>query len=66
MDKEFYNLAVNLMENIAEGQRIESFRLLANGQCIYNGHTVGHRKLCWVNAECDALTLPTCSRGPRR
>ena len=48
---------VNLMENIAEGQRIESFRLLANGQCIYNGHTVGHRKLCWVNAECDALTL---------
>ncbi|MCR4906810.1 MAG: alpha-L-fucosidase [Clostridiales bacterium] len=48
---------VNLMENIAEGQRIESFRILAGGHCVYDGHTVGHRKLCPVNVECDCLTL---------
>ena len=48
---------VNLMENIAEGQRIESFRILAGDRCVYAGHTVGHRKLCPVNVECDSLTL---------
>ena len=48
---------VNLMENIAEGQRIESFRILAGSRCVYEGHTVGHRKLCWMNVECDSLTL---------
>ncbi|MBO6053727.1 MAG: alpha-L-fucosidase, partial [Clostridia bacterium] len=48
---------VNLMENIAEGQRIESFRILAGDRCLYTGHTVGHRKLCWMNAETDTLTL---------
>ena len=45
------------MENIAEGQRIESFRILAGDRCVYAGHTVGHRKLCPVNVECDSLTL---------
>ncbi|MCR5681631.1 MAG: alpha-L-fucosidase [Clostridiales bacterium] len=48
---------INLMENIAEGQRIESFRILAGGQCVYTGHTVGHRKICPVKVECDTLTL---------
>ena len=48
---------INLMENIAEGQRIESFRILAGGQCVYAGHTVGHRKICPVKVECDTLTL---------
>ncbi|MBQ6052822.1 MAG: alpha-L-fucosidase [Clostridia bacterium] len=48
---------VNLMENIAEGQRIESFRLYANGQCVYAGNTVGHRKICPVKVECDSLTF---------
>ena len=48
---------VNLMENIAEGQRIESFRILAGSRCVYEGHTVGHRKLCWMNVETDTLTL---------
>ncbi len=48
---------VNLMENIAEGQRIESFRLYANGQHVYSGNTVGHRKICPVRAECDTLTF---------
>ena len=48
---------VNLMENIAEGQRIESFRILAGDRCIYAGNTVGHRKICPVNAETDVLTF---------
>ena len=48
---------VNLMENITEGQRIESFRILAGSRCVYEGHTVGHRKLCWMNVETDTLTL---------
>ena len=48
---------VDLMENIAEGQRIESFRILAGSRCVYEGHTVGHRKLCWMNVETDTLTL---------
>ncbi len=48
---------VDLRENIAEGQRIERFRLLANGGTIYSGFTVGHRKICPVNAEADSLTL---------
>ncbi len=48
---------VNLMENIAEGQRIESFRLYANGQHVYSGNTVGHRKICPVQVNCDTLTF---------
>ena len=48
---------VELKENIAEGQRIESFRLLSGGGCIYSGYTVGHRKICPVRAETDCLTL---------
>ena len=48
---------VNLMENIAEGQRIESFRILVGDRCVYAGHTVGHRKLCPMNVKCDSLTL---------
>ena len=48
---------VELKENIAEGQRIESFRLLNYGGCVFRGYTVGHRKLCPVNVETDCLTL---------
>jgi alpha-L-fucosidase len=48
---------VELKENIAEGQRIESFRLLNYGGCVFRGYTVGHRKLCPVNVETDCVTL---------
>ena len=48
---------MDLKENIAEGQRIEAFRLLAGENCVYRGYTVGHHKICWVNAETDCLTL---------
>jgi alpha-L-fucosidase len=50
---------VNLMENIAEGQRISTFRLLTgDGRCVYQGFTVGHRKLCRLeNVEADRLVL---------
>lgn len=55
---------VNLMENISEGQRVESFRILNGSQSIYEGFTIGHRKLCRIeNVETDKLTLfITCSR----
>lgn len=49
---------INLMEDIAIGQRIENFRIYdENGGCIYAGYTVGHRKLCHVNTKTSKLTL---------
>ncbi len=40
---------VVLRENIAEGQRVESFRITANGQELmanYEGTTIGHKRIC--------------------
>ena len=48
---------VELRENIACGQRIESFCILDGDQTLYRGFTVGHRKLCPVRAQTDRLTL---------
>lgn len=49
---------INLMEDIALGQRIENFRIYdENGGCIFAGYTVGHRKLCHVNTKTSKLTL---------
>ena len=54
---------VDLRENIAQGQRIESFDLLDSQQTIFRGFTVGHRKLCPVRTETDCLTfLVTAAR----
>lgn len=56
---------ISLAENIAEGQKIESFRILAGSGCIYQGYTVGHHKICRVNTSTDKLTIQiTASRGP--
>ncbi len=48
---------VKLRENIAEGQRVESFRILADGRTVYHGYTVGHNKICPVNAEADTVEI---------
>ena len=48
---------VKLRENIAEGQRVESFRILADGRTVYQGYTVGHNKICPVNAEADTVEI---------
>ena len=48
---------VQIRENIAEGQRVESFRILADGRTVYRGYTVGHNKICPVNAEADTVEI---------
>ena len=48
---------VKLRENIAEGQRVESFRILADGRAVYRGYTVGHNKICPVNAEAYTVEI---------
>ncbi|MBQ8642154.1 MAG: alpha-L-fucosidase [Clostridia bacterium] len=63
---------VELRENIAEGQRVERFRILNavneekmfNGYSydqLYNGYTIGHRKICPVKAETDAVEIQILS-----
>ncbi len=47
---------ISIMEDLMEGQRIESFRLLNSGE-IYKGYTVGHHKICPVNTYGDRITL---------
>lgn len=48
---------VNLMEDLTQGQRIESFRIYNDNGCIYHDYTVGHRKLCWMKTKTKKLTL---------
>ncbi len=63
---------VELKENISKGQRVELFRILAptyepslwngsTGDVIYNGYTVGNRKICPVNANTDAIEIQILS-----
>ena len=48
---------VELMEDLRFGQRIETFRLYAGNECVYDGYTVGNRKICRVNVRTDRLTV---------
>ncbi len=48
---------INLMEDLACGQRVESFRVYNGALPVYNGYTIGHRKICPVNVKTEALTL---------
>ena len=48
---------VKLRENIAKGQRVESFRILADGRTVYQGYTIGHNKICPANVEADAVEI---------
>ncbi len=51
---------VDLKENIAEGQRVESFIISTPDSEYYSrfsGYTIGHRKICPVNFTTDTITL---------
>ena len=48
---------IELREDLNYGQRIENFRILCGGNCIYNGYTVGHKKICGVNASGSKFTV---------
>lgn len=48
---------IQLRENIAEGQRVESFRILSGGNAIYRGYTIGNKKICPVNTETDSIEI---------
>lgn len=63
---------VELRENIVKGQRVEMFRILAptveekvfNGltqDIIYDGYTIGNRKICPVSAETDVIEVQILS-----
>ncbi len=63
---------IELKEDISKGQRIEAFRILSptyeeslwngsTGDIIYNGYTVGNRKICPVNTETDTLEIQILS-----
>ena len=59
---------VVLAENIALGQRVESFVITdADGNTVYDGTCVGHKKICVIPSEkqsCGKYTLTvTSSRG---
>ena len=48
---------IQLRENIAQGQRVESFRILSGGNAIYRGYTIGNKKICPVNTETDSIEI---------
>ena len=48
---------IRLRENIAEGQRVEMFRILADGRNVYNGYTIGHNRICPVPAEAESIEI---------
>jgi len=52
---------IQLRENIAEGQRVESFRILNSGSSIYRGYTIGNKKICPVNVETDTIEIQVTS-----
>ena len=52
---------IQLRENIAEGQRVESFRILNGGSSIYRGYTIGNKKICPVNVETDTIEIQVTS-----
>ncbi|MGN1408829.1 MAG: alpha-L-fucosidase [Eubacteriales bacterium] len=56
-DKSRHIKFINLMEDIAQGQRIETFQLLNGSNCAYRGFTVGHRKICPLDFTSDGFTL---------
>ena len=56
--------SVVIKEDISKGQRVENFQLRKRGDdvrvnVIYNGTTIGHKKICMLDKPCqtDQLTL---------
>ena len=52
---------VELDEDIAKGQRVEQFRIMAEGKCVYQGYTAGYRKICPLETETDRVTIEILS-----
>lgn len=48
---------LEMREDLLHGQRIENFRITVNGNCIYRGRTVGHRKICEIGKKTTHLTV---------
>ena len=48
---------VVLNEQIRHSQRIESFTVLADGNTVYEGTTVGFKKICWLKKPTTVNTL---------
>jgi alpha-L-fucosidase len=48
---------LEMREDLLYGQRIENFRITVNGNCIYRGRTVGHRKICQIGKKTTHLTV---------
>ena len=52
---------VELDEDIAKGQRVEQFRIMAEEKCVYQGYTIGYRKICPLEADTDRITIEILS-----
>lgn len=59
---------IRFSEDTTKSQRIEKFRIFANGECVYNGTVVGFSKIAIFNKPVitDALKLviEECRREP--
>ena len=52
---------VMIEENLAVGQRVESFIVKAGSRVLFRGTTVGHKRICPVSAETDEITVTVTS-----
>ena len=53
---------VMLEEDLTVGQRVESFFICsAGGRPLFRGTTIGHKRICPVNAETDTITVTVTS-----
>ena len=51
-------LAISQSEQIAQGQRVESFRIhLPGARALYEGTTIGNRKICRLHTKTDRLVI---------
>ena len=48
---------IELREDLNYGQRIENFRILCGSKCVCQAYTVGHKKICAVNAAGSHFTI---------
>ncbi len=53
-----------LKEDIAQGQRVEHFIIESNGSVVYEGTTIGHKRICQVDTQSEKLRIRiVASRG---
>ena len=48
---------ITMREDISVGQRIEKFHINSGNMDVYDGFTVGHKKICPVDVQADKLTI---------